>query len=147
MGSLSRVVALFQRRLASGRNNPYARSLVVTDNRNPQWLGNENHCGRQGVWACSGCATRHHRGICCRLDAASGAPHHNILVQLYLVYDLGGGRIAAACAFLCEAPSCKAAARDRSPGPLKPNDCTQYAVCRAMQMQKDPAESRNFGGS
>ena len=87
-----------------GRNTPYARCLMVTDNWNPHWLGNENHCGRRGVWACGGCATRHHGSVCCRLDAGSGDPHHNILVQLYRVYHLGGGRIAAACAFLCETP-------------------------------------------
>jgi hypothetical protein len=94
-----------------GRNTPYARSLVVTDNWNPHWLGNENRCGRRGVWTCGGCATRHHRSVCCRLDAGSGDPHHNILVQLYLVYHLGSGRIAAACAFLCETPNCTAAPR------------------------------------
>ena len=90
--------------LRLGRNTPYARSLVVTDNWNPHWLGNETHCGRRGVWDCGGCATRHHRSVCCRLDAGSGDPHHNILVRLHLVYHLGGGRIAAACAFLCETP-------------------------------------------
>ena len=94
-----------------GRNTPYARCLVVTHNWNPHCLGNENHYGRRGIWACGGCATRHHRSVCCRLDAGSGDPHHNILVQLYLVYHLGGGRIAAACAFLCETPNCTAAPR------------------------------------
>lgn len=110
--------ALSQRQLLcsapyhSGRNIPHARLLVVTDNWNPRWLGNENHCGGRGVWACSGCAIRHHRSVCCRLDPWSRGPHHNnILVQLCLVYDLGSGCIATACAFLCKTPNCAAEVR------------------------------------
>jgi hypothetical protein len=94
-----------------GRNTPYARCLVVTDHWSPHWLGNENDRGRRGVWVCGGCATRHHWSACCQLDAGSRDPHHDFLVQLYLVYHLGGGRIAAACALRCETPNCTAAPR------------------------------------
>lgn len=45
------------------------------------------------------------------MDAASGVPHGNILVQLYRAYGLGCGLVAAACAFLREAPNRTAAAR------------------------------------
>src|SRR5215831_18666861 len=57
--------------ISSTRNDFRACSLVVTENRNPLRLGDENHGGRQGVWACRRYAARHHGSIVCQLDAGS----------------------------------------------------------------------------